>query len=143
MKRFYPYILSLISIFLSLIIFDYLKLTYDENNIIQGTALIKKINPYDNILKVYFFIFFPLTIFLITYLLNNDLLGVIPFKKNFFLNLDNCKSNIFQSKNKQINIFTFFFILVLVLEFLSLDFNIILSPIDIYHDGLILVPSYN
>jgi len=143
MKKFYPYILCLISIFFSLIIFDYLKLPYNENNIIQGTALIKKINPYDNIIKVYFFIFFPLAIFLIMYLLSKDAQGVVPFKKNFFLNLENCKSNIFQSKKKQINIFTFFIVLVLILEFLSLDFNILLSTIDIYHDGLVLVPSYN
>jgi hypothetical protein len=143
MKKFYPYILSLISIFFSIIIFDYLKLPYNENNIIQGTALIKRINPYDNVVKVYFFIFFPLAIFLITYLLSNNVQGVIPFKKNFFLNLHNCKSNIFQLKKKKINIFTLFFIFVLVLEFLFLDFNILLSPIDIYHDGLILVPSYN
>lgn len=142
-KKFYPYIFVLISILFSFIIFDYLKLPYNENNIIQGSALIKKINPYNNLIKVYFFIFFPLLIFLITYLLTQNVLGILPNKKFFFLNLNVCGKNIYKLEKKQINNFTFFLIILLVLEFLSLDFNILLSPIDIYHDGLTLVPSYN
>ena len=143
MKKFYPYILVFISIILAVILFDYIKLPYNENNIIQGSAFIKRINPYNNLLKVYFFILFPLSVFLISYLYTHNALGIVPFKKNFFLNINNCNSNIFKHENKKINFFTFFLIFFLILEFLSLDFSILLSPIDIYHDGLILVPSYN
>ena len=110
MKKFYPYIFVFISIILAVILFDYIKLPYDENNIIQGSAFIKRINPYNNLLKVYFFILFPLSVFLISYLYTHNALGIVPFKKNFFLNINNCNSNIFKHENKKINFFTFLLI---------------------------------
>ena len=142
-NKSYPYILTFFAFIIALVIWDYIKLPYDENNIVQGTALIKKINPYDNTLKVIFSIFFPLGVFLITYLLNYKVFGVIPYQKNFFLNSNNCNKNHNKFPTEKINIFTFFLISLLIIEFLSLDFSVLLSPVDIYHDGLILVPSYN
>ena len=51
MKRFTqlnPYLFCFLSILISIVIWDFLKLNYDVNNIIQGAAYDEKINPLNN-----------------------------------------------------------------------------------------------
>ena len=54
------YFYLIIAIIISWFLWDFIKLPYDETNIVQGTSFNKKINPYDNTAKVLFFLFFPL-----------------------------------------------------------------------------------
>tara|TARA_B100001057_G_C22856381_1_gene952849 strand:+ start:171 stop:2126 length:1956 start_codon:yes stop_codon:yes gene_type:complete len=146
LSEFYPYIFCIIAIFFATLLWDSLKFSYDESNIIQGVSYNKKINPYDNILKVLFFIFFPLFIFFFTFLKKNNLYSINPFNKNFFLNSNiNSyeKNNLIDYKNFKIKLLTIVLIFLCLIEFISLDFNNLLSPVDIYHDGQVLVPSFN
>ena len=76
LKNIYPYVLCFVGIIFSYLIWDFLKLPYDENNIIQGTAFNKKINPYDNTLKVLFFIFFSSTNFFYFFYKRKNLLSI-------------------------------------------------------------------
>ena len=64
-KKIYliPYITCTLAIAFSIIIWDYLKLPYDESNLIQGTAFNEKVNPQNNLIRVFFF--FPVIIFFI------------------------------------------------------------------------------
>ena len=148
-KFLIPYIFCLIGIGFALLIWDDLKLPYDLSNIIQGTAYNKQLNPYNNIIKVIFFIFFPLILFLFSFVyFKKNLLSLNPSNKHFFLSErqffnKNKIINKFNNYNNNLNYFTFLIFFLLVLEFLSLNFNFLLSPIDIYHDGLVLSPSIN
>lgn len=148
-KFLIPYIFCLIGIGFALLIWDDLKLPYDPSNIIQGTAYNKQLNPYNNIIKVIFFIFFPLILFLFSFVyFKKNLLSLNPSNKHFFLserklfNKNKIDSK-FNHYNNNLNYFTCLIFFLLVLEFLSLNFNFLLSPIDIYHDGLVLSPSIN
>tara|TARA_B100000767_G_scaffold273895_1_gene305331 strand:+ start:371 stop:2323 length:1953 start_codon:yes stop_codon:yes gene_type:complete len=138
-----PLISTFFAIIFAIIFWDSISLPYDENNLIRGVSFNEKINPYDNTLKVIFFISFPLAIFLITYTRNNKTLSINPFNKNFFLDKKNCNPLAEDSSNKQINFFSLLLISLVIVEFFTLDFSILLSPIDIYHEGLTLAPSYN
>ena len=58
MKRFTqlnPYLFCFLSILISIVVWDFLKLNYDVNNIIQGAAYDEKINSLNNTLRVFFF----------------------------------------------------------------------------------------
>ena len=146
-KNIYPYVFCFVSIIFSYLIWDFLKLPYDENNIIQGTAFNKKINPYDNTLKVLFFIFFPLLIFFIFFIKEKNLLSINPLKKNFFLKDNGIRYKNLNDTNsynlKLLNFLTILILIFCILSFFSLDFKKLLQPVDIYHDGLILVPPFN
>ena len=142
--KFFPYIFCVLGIFFSALIWDHLALPYDENNLIQGTAFNKKLNPYNNTVRVLFFILFPISIFLLSFLYvkKTKILSLNPFDKDFFLS-QNLNQDL-QEKNyiiKQINLVSVIILFFLLLEFFTLDFSLLLVPIDIYHDGLTLVPS--
>ena len=144
-KKIYliPYITCTLAIAFSIIIWDYLKLPYDESNLIQGTAFNEKVNPQNNLIRVYFFIFFPVIIFFIFQKIFFNTLSLIPFKKDFFLQKNNY--SIFTDKLliKNLNFLSAFLILLVILEFFSLNFKTLLRPLDIYHEGQSLVPSIN
>ncbi len=150
MKKFakiYPYIFCFFSILIAFVLWDFLKLPYDENNIVQGSSFNKKINPYDNIIKVLFFIFFPLLVFLLFFLKIKGSLSINPYNDNFFLlgkNINFHENYLIETTYKKIiNYFALLFVFLSFLEFFSLNFKILLQPIDIYHDGLVLVPPIN
>ena len=144
-KKFYliPYITCTLAIAFSIVIWDYLKLPYDDTNIIQGTSFNEKVNPRNNLLKVYFFIFFPILIFFIFHKMFNNTLSLIPFRKNFFLKQNNLSTFTDKLLIKHLNILSTFLILLVILEFFSLNFESLLRPLDIYHEGQSLVPSIN
>ena len=142
-KNFSPLIFAIISIFIGTFFWDFIKLPYDENNIVQGTSFNKKLNPYNNLLRVLFFILLPIFAFFFTFIFQKNLNSINPINKNFFLKDDLPDAKIDSQNFKIINYLTIFFIIFVYLEFLSLDFKRLLTPIDIYHDGLVLVPSLN
>lgn len=143
----FPLVLTIISIIFCLAVWDLLKFPYDNKNLIQGVPFEKKINPYDNILKVFFFVFFPLSIYLFSFLQKKNSLSLNPYNNNFFLTYNkNLKSNEIITDFKKeyyVNAYSLLLIILCILEFFSLNFDNLLIPIDIYHDGQTLVPSFN
>ena len=142
------YFYLIIAIIISWFLWDFIKLPYDETNIVQGTSFNKKINPYDNTAKVLFFLFFPLLTFLFIFLKKKKIYSINPLKKNFFLNQANYDSDVsdvnqLEKSHHHLSYVTLLLIVLCILEFASLDFSVLLNPIDIYHDGLILLPPIN
>lgn len=142
------FICLILAILISLFLWDLIKLPYDNTNLIQGTAFNKKINPYDNTLKVLFFLFFPIISYLIIFLKKKKIYSINPFNKNFFLNQKiNISEKSYQGTFNEIQNYINFILLIIlffcVIEFFSLDFNILLRPVDVYHDGLLLLPPIN
>ena len=142
-KNLTPIIFAIICVIICTLTWDFIKLPYDENNMVQGTSFNKKLNPYNNVLRVLFFILLPIFAFFFTFIFQKNLNSINPLNQNFFLKDDIPNIKIDNKNFKIINYLTVFFILFVNLEFLSLDFKKLLTSIDIYHDGLVLVPSLN
>ena len=62
-KNLTPVILAIIGVFICTFFWDFIKLPYDEDNIVQGISFNKKLNPYNNVLRVLFFILLPIFAF--------------------------------------------------------------------------------
>lgn len=142
-KNLTPIIFAIFCVIICTLSWDFIKLPYDENNMVQGTSFNKKLNPYNNVLRVLFFILLPIFAFFFTFIFQKNLNSINPLNQNFFLKDDLPNIKIDNVNFKIINYLTIFFIIFVCLEFLSLDFKRLLIPIDIYHDGLVLVPSLN
>jgi len=137
---FLTFFIILISIFIITFLWDFIRLTYNENNLFRAEAFYKKINPNTNTLRFLIFVITPISIFLLSYIFFFKTLDINPFKKDFFL----CK---FERKNfkelKEIDIFSLVFILFVFIEFSFLNHNNFLTKIDIFHEGTNLVPPIN
>ena len=132
MKKTLPWLILLIGIAFSTIIWNYISLPYNEANLINGEYSSKKINPLNDSLRGIFFIFFPLFLYLIFYLRQ---------KKELF------SLNIFRDKealpNKNITYLSYILIFFSILEFYSLDFNFFISELDTHHEGTYLTAQLN
>ena len=132
MKKTLPWLILLLGIAFSAIIWKYISLPYDETNLIIGEYSQKKINPINDSLRGIFFIFFPLFLYLIVYLRQ---------KKELF------SLKIFKSRealpNKNITYLSFILIFFSVLEFYSLDYNFFISELDTHHEGTYLTAQLN
>ena len=62
-KNLTPIIFAIICVIICTLTWDFIKLPYDENNMVQGTSFNKKLNPYNNVLRVLFFILLPIFAF--------------------------------------------------------------------------------
>lgn len=58
----------LLSVFLTSIFWDLIKLNYDESNLIKAEAFYRKINPSTNVLRFLIFVIIPISIFLFSYI---------------------------------------------------------------------------
>ena len=67
MKKFYPYFSLIISVICVTIIWEQIKIPYDQANLNQGEFFLKKHNPINEILRVLTFALSPILIFLISY----------------------------------------------------------------------------
>ena len=139
MKKLYPYILFLLFLIIFTLLWDKIKLPYNESNLIQGEYYLKKFNPYNEILRFIIFIFIPLFIFLISYLkVNEETFSINPNNSNFFL-----KKKLIFHNEENIDKITLIFLSILVLEFFFIDFNKNLFLLDVFHEGAHLVPPFN
>lgn len=84
-KKIFLFSLILISILLTFIFWDKIKLPYDESNTIHGEAYNNKINPNTNTLRFLIFVFLPILIFFIGYVSLFKTLSLNINEKNFFL----------------------------------------------------------
>ena len=138
-KRFIPLILSLISLSITIFFWDYIKLPYDSKNNILGDYYDKQYNPTNDTIRFIIFIGVPAFTYLYFFLRNNkNALSVKINNKNFFIKKLN-KSK----KTDPLNKYSYFMILLIFVEFLSVDFNYYNAPMDTFHHGTFLVPPMN
>jgi len=84
-KKVFLFALILISILLTLIFWEKIKLPYDESNTIHGVAYDTKTNPNTNTLRFIFFSLLPILIFFFGYISLFKTLSLNINQKNFFL----------------------------------------------------------
>ena len=138
MKKITPLILSAISVLLILYFWNFIKLPYDENNLIIGNYYFNKINPSNDTIRFLFFLIIPFLVYLVSYLKfykNNYSLKINS--ENYFLKYEDKKN-----KDNLKHYFLFFVVFILV-EFITLDFRYLVRPIDFFHEGTYLVPAIN
>ena len=132
MKKAIPWLSLILGIIFSTIIWNYISLPYDNTNTINGQYSLNKINPLNDTLRGLFFIFFPLFLYLITF---------IKFNKKLIT------KKIFQSKNailnNNIDYLCVILIIFSILEFYSLNYKNFLGAIDVHHEGTFLTAQLN
>ena len=139
MKKIYPYLFLIFCIIFSTYIWEFIKIPYNELNTIHGEFLLKKYNPINEVLRFLVFIFFPLIIFLIL-ILNQENYYNLKFRSNnFFLK----KEDYLLSEKSNLNIISFTFVALILVDFFSLEFNKFTNTIDTLHDGVFLVAPLN
>ena len=86
MKKIYPYIWLIVSLFCVTIIWEQIKVPYDQTNLIQGEFFFKKHNPINELLRVLTFVLIPIFTFLISYLkcFKNEVYEINPYSNEFF-----------------------------------------------------------
>ena len=141
MKKYLPISSSLLLLAISIIFWDSIKLPYDESNVIVGQPFYKKFNPINDKIRFLFFIVPSVLIYLFCYLRVNTNTFCFNLKsKDFFLYRLKIKE---VNADNSLNLYSFLFILLITLEFFSLDFNRYIKTVDMFHDGTLLVPPLN
>ena len=123
----------LISLLLASISWKFINLKFIDPGI-NGIYSDNQFNSFNEIIRYVVFIFFPIS----TYLLYKFIFG-----ENFFLKIKfffTTKENSIFEKIDNLNIYFSILILIIILEFLSVNFPNHL--IDIYHEGQILSSAY-
>lgn len=139
MKKIIPYLSLFLCIIFSTLIWDFVRIPYNEQNIIYGEFFTKKYNPINEILRFIIFVFFPLIVFLFLSINKNNFLSLNYKKNNFFLSKR--KTSSFDKSN--LSKFSIVFFVLIIVEFFSLDFSYFTNKIDSLHDGVFLVPPKN
>jgi len=117
MKKYFPFAISFTVLIAVLLLWDYIKLPYNEGNNIVGEYYYKKINPLNDTIKFLSFVILPCLVYFIFYLrFNNNTYSFKPRINYYFLNK---KSN--NDQNSLFNYFFFFFFLIFI-DFFSLYF---------------------
>jgi hypothetical protein len=138
-KKNLPLIISFFFLFLIIYFWNYIKLPYDINNKILGEYFYKKYNPINDTIRFLIFIGIPVFVYLYFYLKVNskDKLSIKKNNKDFFL------KKLKKSEADPLKKYSFFLIFLIVIEFLSFDFNYYIASMDIFHAGTFLVPPMN
>ncbi len=132
MKKTLPWLFLFLGIFFSTIIWSFIVIPYDSSNTIIGEYSQKNFNPINDTIRGLFFIFFPLSLYLIFFLtLNKDRLNS-DIVKNF---------DVIPSRN--INFLCIIFIFFSIIEFLSFDYDNLINELDTHHEGTFLTAQLN
>ena len=132
MKKAIPWLFLILGIIFSTIIWNHILLPYDTTNTINGQYSLNKINPLNDTLRGLFFIFFPLFLYLITFIkINQKLINKKIFESHNTVS------------NKKIDYFCIILITLSILEFYSLNYNNFVSSVDVHHEGTFLTAQLN
>ena len=95
MRKYFPIIISFLFLFISILLWDKIKLPYDAQNLIVGEHFLKKSNPQNDLIRFIFLLVPSVLIYLISYLKINK--STYSFNKNakdyFLKNLSKGKEN--------------------------------------------------
>ena len=73
MKKTLPYLFLILSVIFSTFVWNFISIPYDNSNLIIGEYYQKKINPLNDTLRGIFFIFFSLSVYLISLIRFNNI----------------------------------------------------------------------
>ena len=138
MKKYFPLISSLFFLILAVFLWDQIKLPYNSGNEISGEYNVKKFNPLNEIVRFLSFILIPSAVYLFSYLYvnNKETYNFSIKSQNYFLKKKG-------SSYSSLNFYFFLFVIIISLEFFSLNFTSFVSESDLFHDGTFLVPPMN
>jgi len=136
-----PFILSVLVLLATIVLWDYIKLPYNSENTIIGEYYYKKNNPLNDKIRFLFLIGLSSLVYLISYLkLNKEIYSFNLKDKDYFLN------NKQKTTDDSLNFYSIFFIFLISAEFFLLDFKSYTGNsgiLDTYHEGTYLVPPFN
>ena len=142
LKHLYLFILLFILILISFIAWDLINFPPKLDQIEYGEFANpnfkfgdKFYHPQSDTIKFFLLIIFSLIFFYYFF--------SIFFKHSIVNFKELYKIDITANNKSELNYLCFFLIFLVVLEFLSYDFVILISKIDIFHEGLWLTPSMN
>ena len=107
MKKYFPLILSLSFMTIVVFLWDYIKLPYNNENLLVGEYYLKKFNPLNETLRFLSFILLPTLVYFISYLLIN--------KETYNLNLNSPNYFLQKKHNNFYNSLNFYFFLFILL----------------------------
>ena len=137
-NNLFIFFITILSIYLASVIWSKINLPYNNKYDVIGIYSNLNYSSYNDVARYIFFVSFPMFCFLVSLLF---------FKKNEFINIKDLFKN---EKNKYINyqnltkIFSFYlslFLLLIIIEFLSLDMPDF--KMDYWHDGDYLTAAKN
>ena len=128
------YIPTIISLIISIFLWDIIKFKFNNPNEIIGYYSIFQHSHWNDNIRYIVFIGFPLTTYLITVLLINKI-KFSQLKESFLLN------NQIEGGGKINKTYLFFLLFLLIFFFLSQEFN--KNSIDLFHEGQALVGALN
>ena len=136
-KKNIPYILLLISILITTLLWDKILIPSNESHV-YGSYKENNYHPINEVLRFIFYISFPLIIFLISFYSIN--------KKNCYLIKEIFLFKDFvtvKKSNKLIYFILWSLLFLIVLEFISINFIELHKNLDNFHDGVYLSASNN
>ena len=138
MKKFIPLSLSVIVLIIASVLWEYIRLPYNSENIIVGEYSLKKFNPLNETIRFLSFTLFPAVVYLISYLFINKKTYNLNIKShNYFLDKKEVNSE------NSLNIYFYLFIILISVDFFLLDFNNFVNTEDLFHEIAYLVPPLN
>ena len=135
LKHFYLSILLFFLIIVGFATWDLINFPIDLDLIEYAGLGEKFYHPQNDTIKFFLLIIFSLIFFYYFF--------SIFFKHSIVNFKELYKIDITANNKSELNYLCFFLIFLVVLEFLSYDFVILISKIDIFHEGLWLTPSMN
>ena len=134
----------IVLVFLLSFLWPYIKLPFDTSVTIQGGDYLPNLhNSLNDPVRFFLFISLPLS-FYFFYKLFFYKINLNIFLNKFCFNIeDHYKPHSFIYKNKDLSFYSLLIVFIVLLKFLSLDFEIFISPIDMFHEGLWLTSSSN
>lgn len=134
-KNFYLFLILSLNILIGFVFWDYINIPINKDLVgFEGFGQ-PNYHPHNDTLKFFLFIVFCLLSFLYFYykIFKNQSLN---YKEIFHIDF-------ITTKKKDLNLITLFIFFLIFLEFLNYDFKILISKIDIFHEGIWLTPSIN
>ena len=135
-KNIYIFFSVIISILVATLLWEKINLPLNNTLNIKGALALKSYNPVNDTLRYIFFISFPLIVYIFSNLLFYK--ETISIKKLIFEKDEKITSNY-----SVLLILSFIFIILIVFEFLSINFSFSSHILDHGHDGNYLTPTQN
>jgi len=137
-KKIYLFCLLLVSTIVASIVWKFVHFPISDAVDYRGEYLEKNYSSSNDTIRFFLFILISLVPFLLTYLYTykNDNYSL---KEIFFIQENREKNTI----TPEVNYILGFFLICIFLQFLLIEFEELISPLDIFHEGLYLTSSMN